>query len=254
MKKILIAVLALVSWSAYGAGSGFPLYDVQVDISDKASLQRGAKYYVNYCMGCHSLGYLRYNRLGRDLGLTDREVEENLIFTQDEEGSPTKVGELMTMAMDKFYAEKAFGVVPPDLTLVARTRPHGPAWLYTYLLTFYLDENQQWGVNNALFPNVGMPHALWDLQGWQKPVYEEQADKSGQSQEKVIVGFETVQPGALSEQEYEQVVKDLTNFLTYAAEPAKMQRHKLGVWVLAFLFIFAGVAYILKKEYWADIK
>ncbi len=248
MRKIIfIAFLSLWSSLGHSAGSSYPLDHVNIDLSDKASLQRGAKYYVNYCMGCHSLGYLRYNRLARDLGLLEREVEENLIFTEDEEGTPTKVGELMKIAMDDFYAEKTFGVVPPDLTLFTRTRPHGADWLYTYLRTFYLDDSKQWGVNNAVFPNAGMPHALWELQGWQKAVFDPADDK-------IITGFELVKPGAMSPEEYDQVVKDITGFLAYAAEPAKMQRHKTGFWVLIFLFVLVFVSYILKKEYWADIR
>lgn len=252
MKKVLsLAVLLFASGWVHAAGSGYPLDSVVIDSSDKASLQRGAKYYVNYCLGCHALGYLRYNRMGRDLGLTDRQVEENLIFTHDDEGSPTKVGELMKTAMDKLYADEAFGVVPPDLTLTARSR--GVDWLYTYLRTFYLDESKIWGVNNAVFPDVGMPHVLWELQGLQKAVTEEHIDKQGNKHTQ-ITGFEQVRPGSLSAEDYDKVAKDLTNFLAYAAEPAKMQRYKTGAWVLAFLFLLAGVTYLLKKEYWRDIK
>jgi ubiquinol-cytochrome c reductase cytochrome c1 subunit len=252
MKKVLsLIVLLTVNGLVFAAGGAYPLDSVSIDLSDKASLQRGAKYYVNYCLGCHALGYLRYNRMGRDLGLTDRQVEENLIFTYDDEGSPTKVGELMTIAMDKLYADEAFGVVPPDLTLIARAR--GADWLYTYLRTFYVDETKIWGMNNAVFPNVGMPHVLWELQGLQKAVTEEHVDEQGNKHTQ-IVGFELVRPGSLNAEEYEQVVLDLTSFLTYAAEPAKMQRFKTGAWVLAFLLLLSFVTYLLKKEYWRDIK
>jgi ubiquinol-cytochrome c reductase cytochrome c1 subunit len=252
MKKVLsLIVLLAVNGLVFAAGGAYPLDSVSIDLSDKASLQRGAKYYVNYCLGCHALGYLRYNRMGRDLGLTDRQVEENLIFTYDDEGSPTKVGELMTIAMDKLYADEAFGVVPPDLTLIARAR--GADWLYTYLRTFYVDETKTWGVNNAVFPNVGMPHVLWELQGLQKAVTKEHVDEQGNKHTQ-IVGFELVRPGSLNAEEYDQVVLDLANFLTYAAEPAKMQRFKTGAWVLAFLLLLSFVTYLLKKEYWRDIK
>lgn len=252
MNKAFFLILAFLFCDRIQASAvTYPLEHADVDRSDKPSLQRGAKYFVNYCMGCHALGYLRYNRLGHDLGLTDRQVEENLIFTQDDEGSPTKVGELMTIAMDKLYADEAFGVVPPDLTLIARSR--GADWVYTYLKSFYLDDSKTWGVNNALFPDVGMPHVLWELQGLQKAVTEETVDEHGIHHQH-IVGFERVRPGAMSPEEYDQVVLDLTNFLSYAAEPAKMQRYRIGAWVIGFLLLLSLVTYILKKEYWRDIK
>lgn len=253
MKNVLMTVfLMLIAAPAFSAGNGgFKLYSAKVDLGDKVSLQRGAKYFVNYCMGCHALSHLRYNRLGRDLGLTDRQVEENLIFTRDEEGSPTRVGELMTIAMDKFYADKSFGVVPPDLTLTARSRT--PDWIYTYLLTFYNDSSKQWGVNNAVFPNAGMPNVLWELQGEQKPIYQEFTDSHGTTHQR-ITGFEQVKPGSMNPEEFAQVALDLTNFMTYAAEPAKLVRYKIGAWVMAFLLIFAVASYALKKEYWRDIK
>ncbi len=252
MRKIFFLIIFWsVSFSALAAGNGHPLDKASINLSDKASLQRGAKYYVNFCLGCHALGYLRYNRLGRDLGLTDRQVEENLIFTYDDEGSPTKVGELMTIAMDKLYAEEAFGVVPPDLTLIARSR--GADWLYTYLRTFYVDESKIWGVNNAVFPNVGMPHVLWELQGLQKAITEETIDEQGNAHQ-TIVDFELVRAGSLNPEEYDQVVLDLTNFLAYAAEPARLQRYKTGAWVIAFLLLLSFVTYLLKKEYWRDIR
>jgi ubiquinol-cytochrome c reductase cytochrome c1 subunit len=245
MKKIILTMILAIlsSGSVLASGNGgFPLMKAAVDVTNKASLQRGAKYFVNYCMGCHALGHMRYNRLGRDLGISDRMVEGNLIFTRDEEGSPAKVGSLMTISMDTYYAEKSFGAEPPDLTLTARSR--GPNWIYTYLLTFYLEEEAPWGVNNAVFPNVGMPHVFWELQGLQKAIVKDHA----------IVGFETVQAGTLSPQEYAQVALDVTNFLAYAAEPAKLVRYTYGRWALAFLVIFAFITYALKKEYWRDIK
>lgn len=254
MKKI-VAVLTLMSVSlpGFAAGTGYPLDNAPVDLSDKAALQRGAKYFVNYCMGCHGLSYLRYSRLARDLGLNEEAVEENLIFTRDEKGAPTKVGSLMTIAMNEDYAENSFGVVPPDLTLVTRTRPHGADWLYTYLRTFYLDETKQWGVNNAIFPNVAMPHVLWDLQGWQRPIFKEVMADNGQAH-KVVVGMERVTEGLMSPEEFDQVALDITNFLVYAAEPARLIRYEIGAWVLFFLVILAVVSYFLKKEYWRDVK
>lgn len=254
MKKITaVLTLMLLSLQGVAAETGYPLDHAAVDLSDKASLQRGAKYFVNYCMGCHGMSYLRYSRLARDLELTEDSVEENLIFTRDETGAPTKVGSLMTISMTKPYAENAFGVAPPDLTLETRTRPHGSDWVYTYLRSFYLDPSKQWGVNNAVFPNVAMPHVLWTLQGWQRPVFEEVMGEKGQTH-KVLAGLERVSEGALTPEEFDQVALDITNFLTYAAEPAQLIRYRTGGWVLFFLVIFAVVSYFLKKEYWRDIK
>lgn len=253
--KILIAALTLVLLPAQGfaAASGFPIARANVDLSDKASLQRGAKYYVNYCMGCHSLEYMRYNRMSRDLGLSDAEVEENLIFTHDAQGERDKVGALMKSAMSAAYAEKAFGIAVPDLTLVTRTRASGSDWLYTYLRTFYLDDSKPWGVNNAVFPSVAMPHVLLDLQGAQRPVYEEHVDAKGHKHQ-VLVGVKPVSEGSLSPAEYDQVARDITNFLTYAGEPAKLVRYKIGAWVLFFMLILVAVSYLLKQEYWRDVK
>jgi ubiquinol-cytochrome c reductase cytochrome c1 subunit len=189
--------------------------------------------------------------MGQDLGLSDLEVEQNFIFTHDDDGVPTKVGSLMTIAMDKKYGKEAFGLPVPDLTLVARSR--GSNWIYTYLRSFYLDENQPMGVNNLLIPNVAMPHALWELQGWQKPVYRIETDEHNQPRE-VIEKLELVEQGELTPAEYDQAVRDITNFLTYVSEPALLVRKTVGVWVVLFLLIITGIAYMLKKEYWKDIK
>ena len=252
MKQLLVLIVSLVICSAVQAAeSEIPLDHVQIDLSDKPSLQRGAKYFVNYCLGCHSMQYLRYNRLASDLGLTDKQVEENLVFSYDAKGKPVKVGEPMTNAMNAQYAKNVFNVVPPDLTLVARSR--GSDWLYTYLRSFYLDDSKIWGVNNVVFPGVGMPHVLWRLQGLQKPVIEDYVDAEG-NHHKIITGLEQIQPGTLSKEEYDQMVADLTNFLSYAAEPAKMQRQRIGIWVILFLLFLSFVTYLLKKEYWRDIK
>lgn len=252
-KTAAVLTLMLLSLPGFAAETGYPLDHAAVDLSDKASLQRGAKYFVNYCMGCHGLSYLRYSRLARDLGLTEDSVEENLIFTRDKTGAPTKVGSLMTIPMTKPSAENAFGVAPPDLTLETRTRPHGSDWVYTYLRSFYLDESKQWGVNNAVFPNVAMPDVLWRLQGWQRPVFKDVMGENDQTH-KVLVSLDRVSEGALTPEEFDQVALDITNFLTYAAEPARLIRYRTGGWVLFFLVILAVVTYFLKKEYWRDVK
>jgi ubiquinol-cytochrome c reductase cytochrome c1 subunit len=251
MKTLFLILGLLLPVAGMASESGFPMEEAKVDRADKASLQRGAKYFVNYCMGCHSLQYLRYNRLSQDLGLTDKMVRDNLIFTHDDEGAPSKIGDTMKIAMDKLYGKAAFGTLPPDLTLVTRWR--SPDWVYNYLRDFYLDDTKQWGVNNAMFPNVGMPHVLWELQGWQKPVYEDQVDQHGKSH-KVLVKLELAQPGKMTPAEFDRAALDITNFLTYAAEPARQMRHLVGFWVLFFLLILTAIAYLLKNEYWRDVK
>ncbi|PIE83412.1 MAG: cytochrome c1 [Candidatus Contendobacter odensis] len=245
MKKIIttLAFLALPA-SGIAAQGGFPLKHAPIDPHNNTSLQSGAALFVNYCMGCHSLEYQRYNRMARDIGLTDKQVKENLIFTG------AKVGETMKNAMPKPEAKKWFGVTPPDLTLIARSR--GIDYIYTYLLTFYEDPSRPFGVNNAVFPNAGMPHILWSLQGMQKPIYEIHKDAEGHETQ-VIKGFELVKKGSLSPTAFEKKMADLTNFLAYAGEPIKRERQRLGIWVILFLLLASAVFYLLKKEYWRDV-
>ncbi|MBA3582550.1 MAG: cytochrome c1 [Gammaproteobacteria bacterium] len=249
MKKILVAILlVLAPCVVMASGSKFKLEDANIDLSDKASLQRGAKYFVNYCMGCHSLSYQRYNIMGRDLDLTKEELQNNLIFTRSAEGESTKVGALMETAMTPAYAEKVFGIVPMNLSVVARSR--SPDWLYTYLKSFYVNDAGK--VDNPLLPGVSMPHVLWELQGWQKAITHTQKDAEG-NEHITISSLEMVTPGQLSATEYDAVVRDLTNFLTYTADPRRAERHATGIWVLLFLVVFTAMAYALKKEYWRDI-
>jgi ubiquinol-cytochrome c reductase cytochrome c1 subunit len=248
MKKIIVALafLALPASSMASGGEGYPLQVAPLDPHNKASLQNGAKLFVNYCMGCHSLEHQRYNRMARDIGLTEDQVKANLIFTG------AKVGDLMKNAMPKIDAKQWFGVVPPDLTLIARSR--GVDYLFTYLQTFYLDPTRPFGVNNAVFPNAGMPHVLWELQGWQKPVYEvHKAKEKGAQETKVLTGFELVQPGSMSPPEFREAMADLVNFLSYAGEPIQLLRQRIGIWVVLFLALACVVFYMLKKEYWKDV-
>ena len=245
MKKIIIALAFLIlPGLCLAAGGGYPLEKAPIDLHDKASLQKGAKLYVNYCMGCHSLEYQRYNRLARDIGLTDEQVQQNLIFTG------AKVGETMKNAMPKADAKRWFGVTPPDLTVISRAR--GVDYLYTYLQTFYQDPTRPFGVNNAAFPNAGMPHVLWQLQGMQKAVYEVHKDHDG-NEAKVLKGFELVQPGSMSPPEFKEAMADLTNFLAYVGEPIQLERQWIGIWVLLFLVLLTVVFYLLKKEYWKSV-
>jgi ubiquinol-cytochrome c reductase cytochrome c1 subunit len=239
MKKLILAfLLAAVPAVTMAAGGGVHLDAADIDVSDNASLQRGAKYFVNYCTGCHSLKFQRYNRLVQDLGLTADEVKGNLMFTTD------NIGDTMTIAMDPKDAEKWFGVTPPDLSVTARAR--GVDWIYTYLRSFYADEKRPFGVNNTVFPDVGMPNVLWQLQGTQKAVVTEVDGHK-------VTKLESVKPGTLSAEEFDGVARDLTAFLSYVGEPAQLKRKSMGKWVLLFIGIFFIFAYLLKKEYWKDI-
>ena len=253
MKTRLILVAALLlpalGWAAGGAQI-YPNDEIEIDWSDKASMQRGARTFVNYCMSCHSAAYSRYDRVGRDLEISDDLVLQNLVFTSDKSGEQTKVGQLMKSTMTAEYAEKAFGVVPPDLSLIARSR--GVKWLYNYLRGFYVDESRPLGVNNGVFDKVAMPHVLVELQGYQKAEIAMRPDGQGGEHE-VIVGFELVEPGSQSKSEYDQTVHDLVAFLDYLGEPYKQTRKNVGTGVIIFLFVLLILTYFLKKEYWKDI-
>ena len=238
----LVAGAAPVSWAAGGHGPA--LDTVSVDVGDRLSLQRGARLFVNYCLSCHAADYMRYNRVARDLGLTDEQVLENLVFTG------AKVGDTMQVAMPADQAKQWFGVAPPDLSVIARAR--GADWLYSYLRGFYLDSSRPMGVNNVYFKDVGMPHVLWELQGWQAATFEDVSDESGHVTRK-FKGFELVEPGSMTPKEYDRAMRDLTNYLVYMGEPAQLERAALGPWVLLFLVIFTALAYALKKEFWRDV-
>jgi len=245
MKKYLLSALLLVAPALVAAsGGGVHLDKANIDPTNKESLQRGARTFVNYCMGCHSAKYQRYNRLGRDLGISDDDIIQNLMFTGE------KTGDLMDIAMTKEMGKKWFGAAPPDLTLVARVR--GNDWLYTYLRTFYQDDSRPFGVNNQVFSNVGMPNVLWELQGTQKAVYETVIDDEGHEHQ-VLEGVEIEEAGSQTPAEFDRTVRDLVNFLAYMGEPIKLERQSLGIKVMLFLFVFFIVAYLLKKEYWKDI-
>lgn len=254
MKKLIASAMLALSVAAFpassmaGGGAHVELEKADIDLHNKGSLQRGVKYYVNYCMGCHSLNYSRYNRVAKDLELTDEQVIKNLIFTRDVDGEKEKPGALMKNAISQKNSAEWFGAPPPDLSLVARSR--GSDWLYSYLKAFYLDPSRPMGVNNTVFPNVGMPHVLWELQGWQ----EKHCTKEGEGDHATEhCELKLVKPGQMSPVEYDNMVRDLTNFLTYVAEPARTTRETYGVFALLFLGLFAIVAYFLKKEYWKDV-
>ena len=253
MKRVLIIVLGLLvpslGWSA-GGGHTFPNDSIEIDWDDKAAMQRGARTFVNYCLSCHSAAYSRFNRVGEDLGIPDNLVRDNLIFTTDMNGEKTKIGELMTTTMTQEYAEEAFGVVPPDLTLITRSR--GVDWVYNYLRGFYVDESVPMGMNNGVFDRVGMPHVLVELQGYQAPKYRTVTAADG-SEKDIIVGFEIIKPGSMSKSDYDRTIHDLVAFLDYLAEPYKQTRKNVGTGVIIFLLLFLVLAYALKREYWKDV-
>jgi ubiquinol-cytochrome c reductase cytochrome c1 subunit len=229
---VFISFLSIASSSLMAASGGVHLDNVEIDITDQASLQRGAKTFVNYCLSCHEASYMRYNRMAQDIGLSDDQVLKNLMFATD------KIGETMTIAMRAEDAKKWFGVIPPDLSVISRSR--GTDWLYTYLRTFYLDQSKQTGTNNLAFKDVGMPHVLWQQQGY-----------LAQDEETHDLGSAT--NGSISDNEYNVMVQDLTNFLAYIGEPSKLQRLALGKWVLLYLVLLFLVAYPMKKAFWRDI-
>lgn len=245
MKRQLLAILLIVSPGlTLAAGAGVALDHANIDRTNLESMQRGAKTFVNYCLGCHSARFQRYNRLARDLEISEEAVIDNLMFTGEQ------IGAHMDTALTKADGKRFFGAAPPDLTLVARVR--GADWLYTYMRTFYLDPTRPFGVNNRVFPNVGMPHVLWELQGWQAPVYHTEADVKGKDHQ-ILTDLELVTQGSQTPAEYDRTVRDLVNFLSYMGEPVKLERQRLGIKVLLYLLVFFILAYLLKKEYWKDV-
>lgn len=224
-------IVSLYTLSTLAASGGVHLDQANNDLTDKESLKKGFKTYINYCLGCHQLQYQRYNRTFKDLGIEDADGVENYMYTGE------KPGDHITNTMPKKEASKWFGNAPPDLTLEARLR--SPDWIYTYLRSFYMDSERPFGVNNTVYKDVAMPHVLQGLQGVGS------IDEHG--------NISPAMGGSLTTEEYDVVVRDLTNFLEYVGEPSKLKRKSMGVKVLIFLFIFFIIAYFLKKEYWKDI-
>ena len=244
MKKRLLPLwLIFVPALTLANVGGVHLDKANIDPDNQQSLQRGARLFVNYCLSCHAAGLMRYERMGQALGISELDVAENLMFTGG------KVGDLMTVATDPEDAVEWFGTVPPDLSVIARSR--GVDWLYTYMRSFYLDPDRPTGVNNLVFPDVGMPDVLWELQGWQKPVIT--AVKATDGTEHKVIELELAEPGLMSPKEFDRAVRDLVNFLDYMAEPGKHDRQALGVKVILFLLVFLVVAYLMKKEFWKDV-
>ena len=255
MKRLIAGLLAaLALCSSVMAASDGPAWDKfpKDRITDVAALQNGAKLFVNYCLNCHSAAYMRYNRLV-DIGLTEGQIKQNLLFASD------KVGELMTVSMAAKDAKEWFGAQPPDLTVIARSRAGGNGsgadYLYTYMRGFYRDETRPTGWNNLVFPAVGMPHVLWQLQGEQRAIYAEEKDPHNSAKTvHTFKGFEQSKPGTLNKANYDLAIADLVAYLQWMGEPVQNQRVRLGVWVLLFLSIFTLIAWRMNAAYWKDVK
>ncbi|MGI8423768.1 MAG: cytochrome c1 [Chloroflexota bacterium] len=242
--KIFLAAMLLVPALAGAAGVKVPLDRAPINLHDKVSMQRGAQIFVNHCLNCHSAAAMRYTRL-TDLGLTEAQIRDNLVFTGD------KIGEPMSAAMDPAVAKAAFGIVPPDLSLAARSR--GVDWLYTYMRSFYRDPSTKTGWNNTLFPNVAMPHVLYEYQGDQALQVSEKMD-SNTGDMKQTRKLVVERPGTLTPLDYDRQVADLVNYLAYMGEPAQTDRKQWGILVLFFLAGFFVLALLLKNEYWKDVR
>lgn len=252
MKKLLLSLMMIVGLvSGAQANTGAMALDkAPNNINDMASLQSGAKLFVNYCLNCHSAAYMRYNRL-KDIGLTEAQIKENLLFASE------KVGETMKASIDPKQVKDLFGAAPPDLTVIARSRAGaggtGADYLYTYLRTFYRDETTASGWNNLAFPTVAMPHVLWELQGERKPVYEDK-EEHGHVVKTFTGKWEQVTPGSMTPLKYDQAVGDLVGYLQWMGEPSQASRVRVGVWVLMFLLVFVVIAWRLNAAYWKDVK
>jgi ubiquinol-cytochrome c reductase cytochrome c1 subunit len=252
MKKILISWLASVGFmaSALAASGGMAWDKAPINTTDMQSLQNGAKVFVNYCLNCHSAAFMRYNRL-KDIGLTEQQIKDNLLFTTD------KVGETMKATIDPRQAKDWFGANPPDLTVIARSRAaagqgSGADYLYTYMRTFYADEASPTGWNNLVFPNVGMPHVLWQLQGKRTPVYETRSEHGHDV--KVFKGWQQETAGTMTPAEYDKAAADLVNYLQWMGEPVQDQRVRLGMWVLLFLAVLTFFTWRLNAAFWKEVK
>jgi ubiquinol-cytochrome c reductase cytochrome c1 subunit len=254
-KKLILALasaLGLLSGPAMAAAGGIPWDRFPTErLTDMAALQNGARLFANYCLNCHGAEFMRYNRM-RDIGLSDAQIESNLIFTG------AKVGDTMKVNLDGRQAKEWFGAQPPDLTLIARSRSaagqgSGADYVYTYLRTYYRDPTKATGWNNLAFPAVGMPHVLWELQGERRPIFEKDVEH-GREVEVFSGRWEQVKPGKMSPAEFDNAVADLTAFLQWMSEPVQTQRVRLGVWVLLFLGVFTVVAWRLNAAFWKDVK
>ncbi len=256
MKKLIALTIALFALAAAtpavasSEGGHDLIQQSDANIGDRESLQRGAKYFMNYCLSCHSIKYMRYSRMAEDLGLSEEEVMGSLNFTG------TKFGETMTVAMNPDDGNVWFNKSAPDLSLVARVKHGGADWIYSYLKSFYVDTKKPLGWNNMVFPGASMPHVLWDLQGTQAAVYETHKSHGAGGKEtevQVFSHFEPIAPGKLNAREYDQVARDISAFLEYVGDPSALKRESVGWVVILFLGFFTFIAWLLKTEYWSDV-
>ena len=259
MTKISFLLFGLLLAPGLALASGTAeMKSAQVDLGDKAALQRGASLYMSYCSGCHAISFHRYSRTAEDLGLTNEQVEQNLIYNDQ------KIGETINTGIGKDDAQAWFGKAPPDLSVEARSKEQGADWIYNYLISFYVDESRPAGWNNTVFPGASMPHVLWELQGMQHAKTEpkkknakgvEEACEIGEYQGACIIGFEiAAEPKArMTPEQYDRVARDITAFLAYVGEPSAAKRESIGVWVVLFLAFFTFMAYLLKVEFWRDV-
>ncbi|MBT0569406.1 cytochrome c1 [Curvibacter sp. CHRR-16] len=251
MKKIIVSAVAALGlvMAAQANTGGFPLDKAPINLQDQGSLQNGARLFVNYCLSCHSAAFMRFNRL-KDIGLTEQQIKDNLLFTTD------KVGETMKASIDPKQAKEWFGANPPDLTLIARSRDglggSGADYLYTYMRTFYVDPSRPSGWNNMVFPNVGMPHALWELQGKREAVFE--VEQAHGQENHVFKGWKPVTEGSMTPEQYDRAVADLVNYLQWMGEPAQEHRQQIGKWVLLFLAGLIFITWRLNAAFWKDVK
>jgi len=249
--KKLLAALALVPAMTLASEGGFPLDRAPDRSNDLSALQNGARLFVNYCLNCHSASLVRYNRL-RDIGLSEKQIQDNLLFTSD------KVGDLMKVSLSEKDAKTWFGAVPPDLSVIVRAKASsqgsGADYVYTYLRTYYKDDARATGWNNLVYPNVGMPHVLWELQGVRNAKFVEEKDPHDASKSiHKFAGFEQVKPGKLSSQAYDAEVADLVGFMEWMSEPVKSKRQKLGVWVLLFMAGLVFLTWRLNASFWKEV-
>lgn len=251
LKKFL-ATIALVPLMAVASEGGFPLDHAPERGNDLPALQNGARLFVNYCLNCHSASLVRYNRL-RDIGLSDDQIRANLLFTSE------KVGDLMKVSLAEKDAKAWFGAVPPDLSVIVRAKASGQGsgadYVYTYLRTYYKDPSRATGWNNLVYPNVAMPHILWELQGVRKAKFVEEKDPHDESKTvHKFEGFEQIKPGKLSSQAYDTQIADLVGFMAWMSEPVKNKRQQLGVWVLLFMSILVFLTWRLNASFWKEVK
>ena len=249
LQSVVMSLLVLAGGAQAAGGLAWDKFPVS-KLTENAALQNGARLFVNYCLNCHAATYVRYNRL-QDIGLTEDQIKSNLLFAGD------KIGDTMKVSLDAKLAKTSFGATPPDLSVIARSRSaagqgSGADYLYTYLRTFYRDDAKPTGWNNLAFPDVGMPHVLWELQGERRPVFR--AVQEHGREVKVLAGWEVTKPGTLDARAYDSAVADLVAFMQWASEPGQKSRVQIGVWVLLFLSLFTVIAWRLNAAYWKDIK